>query len=40
MVRRQLTEHPVCKKLLEDESGLLTGGVYELSTGLVRFLDD
>jgi carbonic anhydrase len=36
---RQLAEQPSCKKLLADEAGLLTGGVYELSTGLVRFLD-
>jgi carbonic anhydrase len=36
---RQLAEQPSCKKLLADEAGQLTGGVYELSTGLVRFLD-
>jgi carbonic anhydrase len=37
---RQLANHPACKKLLAGESGVLTGGVYELGTGLVRFLDD
>jgi len=37
---RQLADHPACKKLLAEEEGLLAGGVYELGTGLVRFLDD
>ena len=35
----QLAEQPACKKLLADEAGLLTGGIYDLGTGLVRFLE-
>lgn len=35
---RQLADHSVCKKLLADKKCLLTGGVYDLDTGLVRFL--
>jgi carbonic anhydrase len=34
----QLAEHPAGKKLLAEKKCFLAGGVYELSTGLVRFL--
>jgi carbonic anhydrase len=36
---RQLTDQPACKKLLAEKRCFLTGGVYELGTGLVRFLN-
>jgi carbonic anhydrase len=36
---RQLANHPAGKKLVAEKRCLLTGGVYELSTGLVRLLN-
>jgi carbonic anhydrase len=36
---RQLAEHPSGKKLLAQKRCFLAGGVYELSTGAVRFLN-
>ena len=36
---RQLADHPACKNFLAEKRYFLTGGIYELSTGLVRFLN-
>lgn len=36
---RRLSQHPTGRKLLAEKRSSLAGGVYELSTGLVRFLN-